>query len=118
MELTAREQDKLLPFTTARLGAPRRPRGLRLADPEDLALIGAGFVEGTRGAGAAATWMRQDETVCRRTHGIEDSAEVTAGIRVEATLPIADVAGHAVRADGRLRHGAPAALLPLAPRCA
>ena len=48
MNLTPREQDKLLLFTAALVAERRRARGVKLNYPESVALISAHILEGAR----------------------------------------------------------------------
>ena len=57
MELTPREQDKLLIFTAALLAQRRKERGLKLNYPEAIAFISAEIMEGARDGKSVAELM-------------------------------------------------------------
>ncbi|HSH12289.1 MAG TPA: urease subunit gamma, partial [Desulfurivibrionaceae bacterium] len=57
MELTPRDKDKLLLFTAALLAERRKARGLKLNDPEAVALISAEIMEGARDGRSVAEMM-------------------------------------------------------------
>ena len=54
--LIPRDHEKLLIFTVAELTRPRRGRGLKLNNPEALALITSGILEGIRDGYSVAEW--------------------------------------------------------------
>ena len=59
MELTLREQDKLLVFVAALLASQRRARGVKLNYPESVALISAAILEGARDGKSVAALMSE-----------------------------------------------------------
>jgi urease subunit gamma len=87
MELTAREKDKLLLFTAGLLAERRRARGLKLNDPEAVALISAALLEGARDGRTVAELMTYGTTLLTRTDVMEGVAEMITEIQVEATFP-------------------------------
>ena len=87
MELTPREKDKLLLFTAALLPERRRARGLKLNDPEAVALLSAALLEGARDGKSVAALMREGKTVLARTDVMDGVAEMIPEIQVEATFP-------------------------------
>lgn len=57
MNLTPREQDKLLLFTAALVAERRKARGLKLNYPEAVALISAAIMEGARDGQSVSALM-------------------------------------------------------------
>ena len=87
MELTPREKDKLLIFTAALLAERRRARGLKLNNPEAVALISAAIVEGARDGRTVAELMSYGTTLLSRDDVMEGVPEMIHDIQVEATFP-------------------------------
>ena len=87
MELTPREQDKLLIFTAALLAERRRARGLKLKYPEAVAYISAAIMEGARDGQSVAQLMQYGATLLTRDDVMEGIAEMIPDIQVEATCP-------------------------------
>ena len=87
MELTPREKDKLLIFTAGLLAERRRARGLKLNDPEAVALISCVILEGARDGRTVAELMSLGATVLTRAEVMEGVAEMIPDIQVEATFP-------------------------------
>ena len=87
MELTPREKDKLLIFTAALLAERRRARGLKLNDPESIALISAAVMEGVRDGKTVAQLMSEGRTVLGRADVMDGVPEMIPDIQVEATFP-------------------------------
>ena len=87
MELTPREEDKLLVFTAALLAERRLGRGLKLNYPEATALITAAILEGARDGRTVADLMSFGTTVLRRDQVMEGVPEMIPEIQVEATFP-------------------------------
>jgi urease subunit gamma len=87
MELTPREKDKLLIFTSALLAERRRARGLKLNYPEAVALISAAVMEGARDGKSVAELMSEGRRVLTRDDVMEGIAEMIPDIQVEATFP-------------------------------
>ena len=71
MNLTPREQDKLLLFTAALVAERRKLRGLKLNYPEAVAYISAAILEGARDGRTVA----------------EGIPEMVTEVQVEATFP-------------------------------
>ena len=87
MELTPREKDKLLIFTTALLAERRKARGLKLNYPEAVALISAAVMEGAREGKTVAQLMSEGRAVLTRADVMDGIAEMIPDIQVEATFP-------------------------------
>ena len=87
MELTPREKDKLLLFTTALLAERRKARGVKLNYPEAQALISAAILEGARDGRTVAELMSLGRTVLTRDDVMDGVAEMIHEVQVEATFP-------------------------------
>ena len=87
MELTPRENDKLLLFTAALVAERRLARGLKLNYPESVALISAFIMEGARDGQTVAALMEDGRHVLRRDQVMEGVPEMIPDIQVEATFP-------------------------------
>jgi urease subunit gamma len=87
MELTPREQDKLLIFTAALLAERRKARGLKLNYPEAVAFITAAIMEGARDGRTVAELMGYGATILSRDEVMEGIPEMIPDIQVEATFP-------------------------------
>jgi urease subunit gamma len=87
MDLTPRENDKLLIFTAALLAERRRARGLKLNHPEAVALITAAILEGARDGRTVAQLMSDGKQVLTRTDVMDGVADMIPDIQVEATFP-------------------------------
>ena len=87
MELTPREQDKLLVFVAAMLAERRRARGVKLNDPESVALISAAILEGARDGKSVAALMSEGATILTRADVMDGIAELITEVQVEATFP-------------------------------
>ena len=87
MELTPREKDKLLIFTAGLLAERRRARGLKLTDPEAVALISAALLEGARDGRSVAQLMSDGKQVLTRADVMDGVAEMIPDIQVEASFP-------------------------------
>ena len=87
MDLTPREKDKLLIFTTALLAERRRARGLKLNHPEAVALITAAVMEGARDGKTVAELMSEGRRVLTRDDVMDGIADMIPDIQVEATFP-------------------------------
>ena len=86
MNLTPREQDKLLLFTAA-LVADRRARGVKLNSPESVALISAHILEGARDGKTVSELMNEGRHVLTRDDVMEGIPEMVTEVQVEATFP-------------------------------
>jgi urease subunit gamma len=87
MELTPREKDKLLIFTSALLAERRLARGLRLNYPEAVAYLSAAIMEGARDGRTVAELMGHGATLLTRAQVMDGVPEMIPEIQVEATFP-------------------------------
>jgi len=87
MELTLREQDKLLVFVAALLASKRLARGVKLNYPESVALISAAILEGARDGKSVAELMSEGATILTRTDVMDGIPEMLTEVQVEATFP-------------------------------
>lgn len=87
MNLTQREQDKLLIFVAAELARKRQARGLRLNYPEAVAIITAEIMEAARDGKSVAEIMSFGTTILRREDVMDGIAEMIHDVQVEATFP-------------------------------
>ena len=87
MRLTAREVDKLLVFTAAEVARRRKSRGLKLNQPEAIALISAELLEGIRDGRSVSDLMAFGATVPGRADVMEGVPEMVREVQVEGTFP-------------------------------
>jgi urease subunit gamma len=87
MELTLREQDKLLVFLAALLASQRRARGVKLNYPESVALISAAILEGARDGRSVAELMSEGATILTRDDVMDGIPEMLTEVQIEATFP-------------------------------
>ena len=87
MNLTPREQDKLLLFTAALVAERRRARGVKLNYPESVALISAHILEGARDGKTVSELMNEGRHVLTRDNVMEGIPEMVTEVKVEATFP-------------------------------
>ena len=87
MQLSQREQEKLLIFTAAEVARRRRARGLRLNHPEAVALISAELLEGARDGRDVADLMGFGATILTREDVMEGVPELIEELSIEATFP-------------------------------
>ena len=87
MNLTQREQDKLLIFVAAELARKRQARGLKLNYPEAVALLTAEMLEAARDGKSVAEIMTFGTTILSREDVMDGIAEMIPEVQVEATFP-------------------------------
>ena len=87
MNLTPRENDKLLVAMAAEVARKRLARGVKLNYPEAIALISDYVVEGARDGASVADLMRDGAAVIDRNQVMEGVGEMIHEIQVEATFP-------------------------------
>ena len=87
MNLTPREKDKLLVAMAATVARRRLERGVKLSQPEAIALISDFIVEGARDGRSVATLMEEGAHVVTREQVMEGVAEMIHDVQVEATFP-------------------------------
>ena len=87
MNLTPREQEKLLIYVAANLAKERRARGLKLNHPEAVALITAEVLEGIRDGRTVAELMAHGTTILSRDDVMAGVPEMIHDVQVEGTFP-------------------------------
>jgi urease subunit gamma len=87
MQLTSREQEKLLIFVAAELARKRQARGLKLNYPEAVAILTAEIMEAARDGKSVAEIMAFGATLLKRDDVMEGIAEMIHEVQVEATFP-------------------------------
>jgi urease subunit gamma len=87
MNLTPREQEKLLIYTAAQLASDRKARGLKLNHPEAVAIITAEILEGIREGKSVAELMQYGTTILIRDDVMEGVPEMMHEVQVEGTFP-------------------------------
>ena len=87
MNLTPREQEKLLIYVAAQLARERRARGLKLNYPEATALITGAILEGARDGQSVADLMSYGATILTREDVMDGIPEMIDLVQVEATFP-------------------------------
>ena len=87
MNLTPREQEKLLIYVAAQLARDRKERGLKLNYPEAVAIITAEILEGIRDGKSVAELMESGTTLLTRDNVMEGVPEMIHEVQVEGTFP-------------------------------
>jgi len=87
VNLTQREQEKLLIFTASELSRKRQARGLKLNYPEAVAILSAEILEAARDGKSVAEIMTFGATILKRDDVMEGVAEMIHEVQVEATFP-------------------------------
>ncbi len=87
MNLTPREQEKLLIYVAAQLAKDRRARGLKLNYPEAVAVITAEILEGIREGKSVADLMQYGTTLLNRGDVMDGVPEMLHDVQVEGTFP-------------------------------
>jgi len=87
VNLTQREQEKLLIFTASELARKRQARGLKLNYPEAVAILSAEIMEAARDGKSVAEIMIFGATILKRDDVMEGVAEMIHEVQVEATFP-------------------------------
>ena len=87
MNLTPREQEKLLIYVAAQLAKDRRTRGLKLNYPEAVAIITAEILEGIREGKSVAELMQYGTTLLNHGDVMEGVPEMLNEVQVEGTFP-------------------------------
>ena len=86
MFLTPREIDKLQIFTAAQLAQSRKDRGLKLNDPESVALIADHILEGARDGKSVSEIMSSGKNILKKDEVLPGVPEIIHTIQVEATF--------------------------------
>ena len=87
VHLTPREQEKLLVYLAAQLARARQARGLKLNQPEAVAILSAEIVEGARDGRTVAELMDFGKQILSEDDVLPGVAEMLPEIQVEATFP-------------------------------
>jgi urease subunit gamma len=87
MQLTPREQEKLLVYVAADLARKRQARGLKLNLPESVALITEAMLEAARDGRSASEVMSLGRRVLTRDQVMDQVPEILHVVQVEATFP-------------------------------
>ncbi len=87
MNLTPREQEKLLIYVAAQLAKDRKARGLKLNYPEAIALITAEVLEGIREGNSVAELMSYGATILTAEDVMEGVPNMFFEVQVEGTFP-------------------------------
>jgi len=87
MQLTPREQEKLLIHVAADVARRRRARGLRLNVPEATALITEAMLEGARDGRSVSEVMALARHVLTRNEVMDEVPDLVRVVQVEATFP-------------------------------
>ncbi|MCQ8768219.1 urease subunit gamma [Streptomyces telluris] len=87
MQLSPREQERLLLHVAADVAAKRKARGLLLNHPEAVALITVHVLEGARDGRTVAELMSSGRAVLTRDDVMEGIPEMLHDVQVEATFP-------------------------------
>ena len=87
MQLSPREQEKLLIVVAADLARRRKERGLKLNHPEAVALITHEVLEGIRDGRTVSDLMAFGTTVLSRDDVMEGVPEMIHSVQVEGTFP-------------------------------
>ena len=86
MQLTGREQEKMLISLAAMIAQRRRDKGLKLNHPESVAIITDYILEGAREGKSVADLMNEGAKVLTRDDVMEGVPEMIHMIQVEATF--------------------------------
>ncbi|HIW91827.1 MAG TPA: urease subunit gamma [Candidatus Corynebacterium avicola] len=87
MDLTPREQEKLLIFTAAEVARRRQARGLKLNVPEATALISDAVIEAARDGRTVAEAMEIGTKVLGSEDVLDGVRDMLTLIQVEVTFP-------------------------------
>jgi urease subunit gamma len=87
VQLTPREEEKLLVYVAADLARRRQARGLKLNLPESVALITEAMLEAARDGRSASEVMSLGRPVLTRDQVMEQVPEILHVVQVEATFP-------------------------------
>jgi urease subunit gamma len=87
MRLSPSDQDKLLLAVAGMVARDRRARGVRLNQPEAVALLSCWVIEAARDGRGVAELMEAGRQVLTREEVMEGVPEVVAEVQVEATFP-------------------------------
>ena len=86
MQLTEREQEKMIISLAAMIAQRRKDKGLKLDHPESVAIITDYILEGAREGKSVADLMNEGAKVLKRDDVMEGVPEMIPMIQVEATF--------------------------------
>lgn len=86
MQLTEREQEKMIISLAAMIAQRRKDKGLKLNHPESVAIITDYILEGAREGKSVADLMNEGAKVLKRDDVMEGVPEMILMIQVEATF--------------------------------
>lgn len=86
MQLTEREQEKMIISLAAMIAQRRKDKGLKLNHPESVAIITDYILEGAREGKSVADLMNEGTKVLKRDDVMEGVPEMIPMIQVEATF--------------------------------
>ena len=86
MQLTEREQEKMIVSLAAMIAQRRKDKGLKLNHPESVAIITDYILEGARAGKSVADLMNEGAKVLTRDDVMEGVPEMIHMIQVEATF--------------------------------
>ena len=87
MRLSPSDQDKLLLAVAGMLARDRRARGVKLNQPEAVALLSCWVIEAARDGRGVAELMETGRQVLTRDDVMEGVPEMVYEVQVEATFP-------------------------------
>jgi urease subunit gamma len=87
MQLTPSDQGKLLLAVAGMVARERRARGVKLNQPEAVALLSCWVIEGARDGRSVADLMDAGRRVLARADVMEGVPELVDEVQVEATFP-------------------------------
>lgn len=87
MQLTEREQEKMLISLAAMIAQRRKERKIKLNHPESVAIITDLVLEGAREGKTVSELMNEGRNLLRREDVMEGVPEMIPMIQVEATFP-------------------------------
>ena len=87
MNLTPREQEKLMMYVAAELARKRQARGLVLNYPEAVAILTSEILEAARDGKSVAEIMAFGATILSRADVMPGVPEMIHEVQVEATFP-------------------------------
>jgi urease subunit gamma len=87
VRLSPSDQDKLLLAVAGMVARERRERGVKLNQPEAVALLSCWVIEGARDGRSVAELMDAGRQVLAREDVMEGVPEMVSEVQVEATFP-------------------------------
>ena len=87
MNLAPSDTEKLLQAVAGMIARDRRARGVRLNQPEAVALLSCWVIEAARDGRPVAELMQSGRTVLTRDQVMPDVVDMLTEVQVEATFP-------------------------------